>query len=99
MLIAVDPVRLAAPAGSEDLLRASCAGDLGLTEIPEPPVLAAGGAVRLHPGEKPGFRPARKAGPGPRAAGMRDFAARLERHGGTLVRDDSHRPEFLEPVD
>ncbi|MEU8620162.1 hypothetical protein [Streptomyces sp. NPDC048623] len=36
-LAAVDHVRLAAPAGSEDLLRASCASALGGTGIPEPP--------------------------------------------------------------
>ncbi|MEU8539872.1 glyoxalase [Streptomyces sp. NPDC048717] len=59
MLVALDHVQLAAPAGSEPLLRAYYEGVLGMSEIPKPPVLAArggcwfaaaGGAVQVHVG-------------------------------------------------
>lgn len=57
MLTAVDHVQLAAPPGSEDLLRAYYIGVLGMTETPKPPALAARGGcwfeagdVRLHLG-------------------------------------------------
>ncbi|MFE6104561.1 VOC family protein [Streptomyces laurentii] len=59
MLVALDHVQLAAPAGSEPQLRAYYEGVLGMTEIPKPPVLAArggcwfaaaGGAVQVHVG-------------------------------------------------
>src|SRR5262249_24065715 len=57
VLTAVDHVQLAAPPGSEDLLRAYYIDVLGMTEIPKPPVLAArggcwfqAGAVQLHLG-------------------------------------------------
>lgn len=122
MLIAVDHVQLAAPVGSEDLLRAFYGDVLGMTEIPKPPVLAArggcwfaaaGGAVQLHLGIEAGFRPARKAHPGLRVAGILDYAARLERRGAKVVWDDDlpghrrfhsedpvgNRLEFLEPIE
>lgn len=57
MLAAFDHVQLAAPPGSEDLLRACYVDVLGMTEIPKPPVLASrggcwfrAGAVELHGG-------------------------------------------------
>ncbi|GAA2797283.1 VOC family protein [Streptomyces showdoensis] len=122
MLVAVDHVQLAAPVGSEDLLRAFYGDVLGMTEIPKPPVLAArggcwfaaaDGAVQLHLGVEADFRPARKAHPGLRVSGIRDFAARLERHGTEVVWDGDlpghrrfhcadpvgNRLEFLEPVE
>ena len=70
MIIALDHVQLAAPPGSEDLLRAYYADILGLTEIPKPPVLAArggcwfqSGTVQIHIGVEDPFIPARKAHP------------------------------------
>ncbi|SMF58649.1 hypothetical protein [Streptomyces sp. Amel2xC10] len=38
----------------------------------------AAGAVQLHPGVEPGFRPSRKAHPGLRVIGIEAYAARLE---------------------
>ncbi|MFI8827655.1 glyoxalase [Streptomyces sp. NPDC053431] len=100
MLRAVDHVQLAAPAGSEPLLRDSYAGVLGVTGIPEPPVLAArggcwfaAGAVRLRPGVEEDFRAAGKAHPGLRVEGIADYASRLERRGARVVRDD-HLPGY-----
>lgn len=103
MLTAVDHVQLAAPPGSEDLLRRYYTGALGMTEIAKPPVLAArggcwfrAGAVHLHlgiegapEGEEPGrFRPAKKAHPGLRVTDIETFAARLEAHGAEVTWDD-----------
>ncbi|MEO3887977.1 glyoxalase [Nonomuraea sp. B5E05] len=70
MIRALHHVQLAAPAGSEPLLREFYAGVLGLEEVPKPPELARrGGAwfrgegVEVHLGIEDGFRPARKAHP------------------------------------
>ncbi|MFF6995617.1 VOC family protein [Streptomyces sp. NPDC008313] len=103
MLIAIDHVQLAAPPGSEGVLRAYYAGVLGMTEIPKPPALAArggcwfeAGAVQLHlgienaasGGGEGGFRPAKKAHPGLRVTGIDAFAARLAAHGAAVTWDD-----------
>lgn len=109
MLIAVDHVQLAAPPGSEDLLRAFYAGVLGMTEIPKPPRLAARGGcwfraagVELHLGIEGGFRPARKAHPGLRVADISACAARLEESGAAIEWDsappDRHRFHTHDPV-
>lgn len=98
MLVAVDHVQLAAPPGSEDLLRAFYVDVLGMTEIPKPPLLAArggcwfrAGAVELHLGIEEDFRPARKAHPGLRVTDITACAARLEARGAP-VRWDSAVP-------
>ena len=106
MLTAVDHVQLAAPPGSEDLLRAYYTDVLGMTEIPKPPVLAArggcwfqAGAVQLHLGIEADFRPARKAHPGLRVTGIGAYAARLTGHGAPVTWDDNlpgHRRFYSE---
>ena len=105
MITAVDHVQLAAPAGSEDALRAYYAGALGMTEIPKPPALAARGGcwfahgpVQLHLGVEDGFRPARKAHPGLRVTGIEAFARRLAEHGAPVDWDENlpgHRTRTL----
>ncbi len=96
MLVAVDHVQLAAPPGSEDLLRAYCIDVLGMTEIPKPPVLAARGGcwfeagfVQLHIGVEADFRPAKKAHPGLRVTGIEAYAARLRDKGASVTWDDN----------
>ncbi|MGW3105935.1 VOC family protein [Streptomyces sp. NPDC001100] len=95
MIVAVDHVQLAAPAGSEDALRSYYVDTLGMTEIPKPPVLAArggcwfgAGAVQLHLGVEADFRPAKKAHPGLRVANIEAYAARLEAHGTRVTWDE-----------
>ncbi|MCF3135375.1 VOC family protein [Streptomyces olivochromogenes] len=95
MLAAVDHVQLAAPPGSEDLLRPFYVDALGMTEIPKPPVLAArggcwfsAGAVQLHLGIEDGFRPSGKAHPGLRVTDIEAYAVRLAAHGVELTWDD-----------
>ncbi|MEV5985761.1 glyoxalase [Streptomyces sp. NPDC052051] len=94
MLSAVDHVQLAAPPGSEDLLRTYYVGALGMTEIPKPPALAANGgcwfragSVQLHLGIEKGFRPAKKAHPGLRVTDIEMYAARLAAHGAAVSWD------------
>ncbi|MEU6366144.1 VOC family protein [Streptomyces sp. NPDC046931] len=94
MLAAVDHVQLAAPPGSEELLRAYYGDVLGMAEIPKPPVLAGrggcwfqAGAVQLHLGIEEDFRPARKAHPGLRVTDIEAYAARLAAHGATVTWD------------
>ncbi|MFF5305480.1 VOC family protein [Streptomyces sp. NPDC013161] len=94
MLAAVDHVQLAAPAGSEDALRAYYVDVLGMTEIPKPPVLAArggcwfgAGEVQLHLGVEDDFRPAKKAHPGLRVTGIEAYASRLKSLGASVTWD------------
>jgi catechol 2,3-dioxygenase-like lactoylglutathione lyase family enzyme len=94
VITALDHVQLAAPAGSEDRLRAYYVDVLGMTEIPKPPVLAARGGcwfrhgpVQLHLGIEEDFRPAKKAHPGLRVTGIEAYAARLESHGAKVTWD------------
>jgi len=94
VIAAVDHVQLAAPAGSEDALRAYYVGVLGMTEIPKPPVLAArggcwfqAGPVQLHLGVEDDFRPAKKAHPGLRVVGIEAYAELLAARGATVTRD------------
>jgi catechol 2,3-dioxygenase-like lactoylglutathione lyase family enzyme len=67
----IDHVQLAMPAGGEAAARRFYGEILGLAEIPKPANLAARGgawfrcgALQLHLGVEPEFRPARKAHPG-----------------------------------
>ncbi|MEU6217347.1 VOC family protein [Streptomyces sp. NPDC047022] len=106
MLAALDHVQLAAPPGSENLLRAYYTDALGMTEIPKPPVLAArggcwfrAGAVQLHLGIEKDFRPAKKAHPGLRVTDIEACAARLVAHGAAVTWDDTlpgHRRFYSE---
>ncbi|MEV0317236.1 VOC family protein [Streptomyces sp. NPDC050659] len=119
MLAAVDHVQLAAPPGSEPQLRAYYTDVLGMTELPKPPALAArggcwfrAGAVELHLGIEPGFRPALKAHPGLRVRDIEAYAERLASRGADVEWDDAlpgrrrfyssdpvgNRLEFLEAV-
>ena len=70
MITGLHHVQLAAPAGSEPLLREFYGGVLGLQEIPKPPELARRGGVwfrgqgvEVHLGIEHDFRPAAKAHP------------------------------------
>ncbi|MFE0626915.1 VOC family protein [Streptomyces sp. NPDC058864] len=94
MITALDHVQLAAPPGSEEILRAFYTGVLGMSEVPKPPVLAArggcwfaAGPVQLHIGVEDDFRPARKAHPGLRVSGIEAYADRLESRGTSVVWD------------
>ncbi|MEU8143427.1 glyoxalase [Nonomuraea sp. NPDC048901] len=70
MITGLHHVQLAAPAGSEPLLREFYGGVLGLQGVPKPPELDKRGGVwfrgrgvEVHLGIEDDFRPARKAHP------------------------------------
>lgn len=111
MIVALDHVQLAAPVGSEDLLRAYYIGVLGLTEIPKPPVLAARGGcwfgtadgrVQLHVGVETPFTPAKKAHPALRIRGIHAYAERIAALGAPVAWDADlpghHRFYSADPV-
>jgi catechol 2,3-dioxygenase-like lactoylglutathione lyase family enzyme len=108
------------PAGGEAAARAFYRDLLGLTEIAKPASLAArGGAwfaaegIALHLGVEAGFRPARKAHPAFRVAGLDALRERLEAAGHPTREDEpfpgcrrffaddpfGNRLEFLEPAE
>jgi catechol 2,3-dioxygenase-like lactoylglutathione lyase family enzyme len=104
MISGLDHVQLAAPAGSEDALRAYYAGVLGMTELDKPEALRgrggcwfSAGSCVLHLGIEHAsadrsdwtFQPARKAHPGILVTGIDSFAARLARHGAGVEWDDN----------
>ena len=67
-VVGIDHVQLAMPAGGEEQARGFYRDVLGLTEQPKPAALAerggcwfANGAVQVHVGVDPDFRPAGKA--------------------------------------
>jgi len=70
MILSIDHVQIAMPAGGEEQARAFYIDLLGFTEIPKPPDLAKrggawfeSGSTQLHLGVEPDFQPARKAHP------------------------------------
>lgn len=71
MIVGIDHVQLAMPAGGEAAARAFYFGLLGMIEVAKPEALAARGGcwfelgpVKLHLGVEEDFRAARKAHPG-----------------------------------
>jgi catechol 2,3-dioxygenase-like lactoylglutathione lyase family enzyme len=117
-LLAFDHVQLAIPPGGEATARGFFAGLLGMTEVEKPAALQARGglwlrtgAIELHLGVDPDFRPARKAHPAFRVAALDRLAERLAAAGHPVRRDAplgdrrrfftddpfGNRLEFIEP--
>ena len=95
MIIGIDHIQLAMPAGQETLARAFYVGVLGLTEVPKPQVLAQRGGVwfesgsaKVHLGVEADFRPARKAHPGFLVSDLREVIARCEAAGIAIISDE-----------
>lgn len=92
-LVGIHHVQVAAPRGSEDVLRAFYGGVLGMTEVAKPAELVArggvwfrAGGVELHLGVEEPFAPARKAHPGLLVDDLDALAARLEAAGHPVER-------------
>lgn len=92
-------VQLPIPPGGEEAARAFYGGLLGLEEIPKPPSLRARGglwyrvgALELHLGVEPQFRPARNARPAFAVDQLLRLREHLERH-GVPTRDDPALPD------
>jgi catechol 2,3-dioxygenase-like lactoylglutathione lyase family enzyme len=94
-ILGYDHVQLAMPKGGEDKARRFYAGVLRLEEVPKPPDLAArggvwfkSGALQLHLGIDPDFRPARKAHPALLVRDIAGFRSRAAAQGCRIVDDD-----------
>ena len=94
MLLAIDHVQLAMPAGGEAAARDFYGDVLGLPETPKPPHLAKRGgcwfergALKIHLGVEADFNPARKAHPGLLVSDLAVLKTAL-RDGGYTLRDD-----------
>jgi catechol 2,3-dioxygenase-like lactoylglutathione lyase family enzyme len=95
MLLAIDHVQLAMPAGGEAAARGFYGDVLGLPETPKPPHLAKRGgcwfendALKIHLGVEADFRPARKAHPGLLVSELDALKARLTQAGYALKDDE-----------
>jgi catechol 2,3-dioxygenase-like lactoylglutathione lyase family enzyme len=96
MMLRLDHVRLAVPAGSEAQCRSFYVDVLGMKEIEKPPALAARGGlwlesgdVRIHLGVEPEFRAARKAHPAIAVDDLDGLAATLATAGYAPIWDDA----------
>ena len=94
-LTAVDHVQLAIPPGGEDRARAFYVDVLGLSELLKPPGLAArggawftSGAVNVHLGVDPEFRPTVKAHPAFQVADLATIEERARRAGAKITADE-----------
>lgn len=96
MIVGLDHVQLAMPAGAETAGRQFYGDLLGLREIPKPePMRGRGGCwfdgpgVQLHLGVEAEFRPARKAHPAFLVADLEAMRARLLAAGVPITLDDA----------
>lgn len=96
MIIGIDHVQLAMPAGREHVAREFYEGLLGIPEVPKPPALAnRGGAwfesgpVKIHVGVESEFRAAKKAHPALLVRDLRELVQRLCDAGVKVIRDES----------
>jgi len=94
-IVGVDHVQLAMPVGREAEARAFYSGLLGIPELAKPPALAArggvwfeSGALKIHLGVDPDFRPARKAHPGLLVRGLEALIEELRRAGHDITTDE-----------
>ena len=94
----IDHVQLAMPVGQEGAARRFYGELLGLVEVDKPPRLAArggcwfvdrAGAIHLHLGVDPDFRPAAKAHPAFVVRDLELLRRRLEEAGREVVEDDA----------
>lgn len=112
MIVGLDHVQVACPAGSEDRLRAFYVDVLGMTEVAKPPALVRrggvwfqAGACVIHCGVEAQFRPAAKAHPGiavSDGAALDELARRCVAAGHPVVWSDDiagvRRFHVLDPV-
>lgn len=88
MILALDHIQLALPAGAEPEMRAFYCDLLGMTEVPKPAPLAGRGGfwakaagIAVHFGVDPNFHPATKAHPAFRVADINALSVRLADQG------------------
>jgi len=91
---AINHVQLAMPPGGEAAARQFYGDLLGIPEVEKPPHLAIRGgcwfergALKVHLGVEPDFRPARKAHPAFTVSGLLQLPERLQAAGYTVTED------------
>ncbi len=115
----IEHVQLAMPPGAEARARWFFVGLLGIPEVSKPPHLAVRGgcwfergALKIHVGVEPDFRPARKAHPALLVSDLASMIGRLRDEGVEVVDDDplegyervyisdpfGNRIELMEPI-
>ena len=99
MIVSLDNIQLAMPAGTEDEMRAFYCGVLGMVEQEKPAPLqgrggfwARAGALECHFGVDPDFHPARKAHPA-FVVGDIDALAKALETAGYVAQWDTALPE------
>lgn len=100
--VGIDHVQLAAPKGCEAEARKFYADVLGWDEVEKPPVLKTRGGVwfqcgmhQVHIGVEEGFRPAKKAHPAFRVAGLEQLQAHLQQRGIQVIVDTERVAEGI----
>jgi catechol 2,3-dioxygenase-like lactoylglutathione lyase family enzyme len=94
LVLALNHIQLAMPAGQEAAAEAFYAGVLGFTRVAKPPQLQARGGcwfeangIHLHLGVEHDFIPARKAHPAFVVTSLQEARRRLEAYGCEIVTD------------
>lgn len=103
MILGIDHIQLAMPAGGEESARKFYRDILELKEVPKPPRLSVRGgcwftgAINIHLGVEVEFRPAQKAHPAFIVADLRNCAHKLSAAGFAVHWDESipHRKRFF----
>ncbi|KQB96115.1 glyoxalase [Loktanella sp. 1ANDIMAR09] len=100
MIVALDHIQLALPAGAENAMRAFYCDLLGMTEVAKPAALhgrggfwARTGALECHFGVDPDFHPATKAHPAFVVDDIAALAGRMET-AGLAVKWDTALPDI-----
>jgi catechol 2,3-dioxygenase-like lactoylglutathione lyase family enzyme len=95
VIIGIDHVQVAMPAGREEDARAFYAGLLGVPEVAKPAHLAKRGGVwfeseriKIHLGVDRDFHPATKAHPALLVSGLRELVGRLRAAGAVVVEEE-----------
>ena len=98
MIVGLDHVQLAMPSGGEERARRFYGELLGIPELRKPAALAArggvwfeSGAVKIHLGVDPDFRPARKAHPALLVQNLAALVSRLRAAGVDVVEEADER--------
>jgi catechol 2,3-dioxygenase-like lactoylglutathione lyase family enzyme len=94
LIIGLDHIQIAMPAGEEDTARAFYQGLLGLPEVAKPPNLARRGGVwfqgsgfQVHLGVEAGFQPAKKAHPCFQVSHLEELQQALTAAGVAVIPD------------
>ncbi|SFS20981.1 VOC family protein [Yoonia litorea] len=96
MIVGLDHIQMALPAGAEEVMRKFYCESLGMREVAKPEPLrgrggfwAVAGTAQVHFGVDPDFHPAKKAHPAFIIDDLNALAERLKVHGHPVTWDTS----------